>query len=103
LKAISSKDWGKQKETILATYNAITRSQIEYGCSIWGPAISDTNMSKLQKIQNTPYASLPDATKAPTLNTSMTKQRLFPSTNTSNYTPHSTDNELNTLPTRLTN
>jgi len=35
------------------TYNAITRSQIEYGCSIWGPAISKTNMSKLQKIQNT--------------------------------------------------
>jgi hypothetical protein len=52
LKAISSKDWGKQKETLITTYKAITRPHLEYGCTIWGPVVSNTNMKKLQTVQN---------------------------------------------------
>ena len=53
LKALTSTKWGKDKETILATYKTITRSQIEYASTVWSPIISDTQMSKLQTIQNT--------------------------------------------------
>jgi hypothetical protein len=53
IKALSSKEWGKQKETILTTYNAITKPHLEYACTIWGPIASNTNISKLQTIQNT--------------------------------------------------
>jgi hypothetical protein len=52
LKSLSGKTWGKSKETILATYNAITKSQLEYGCSVWGPTLKQSNMDKLSKIQN---------------------------------------------------
>jgi hypothetical protein len=53
IKAIASKDWGKQKETLVTSFNAITKSQLEYGCTVWGPSLAPTNMNELQKIQNT--------------------------------------------------
>ena len=52
LKAISGTQWGKQKETIIHTYKAITRPILEYASTIWSPIISDTNIQKLQAIQN---------------------------------------------------
>jgi len=53
LKSLTSTTWGKQKETLVATYNAITRPILEYGSTVWSPIIADTNMQKLQTIQNT--------------------------------------------------
>ncbi len=44
---------GKQKETLLSTYKTIIRPVIEYANTIWSPIISDTNLQKLQTIQNT--------------------------------------------------
>ena len=52
LKAISGKEWGKSNETILTTYNAITKSHLEYACTVWGPNVAQTNLSKLDTIQN---------------------------------------------------
>jgi hypothetical protein len=52
LKALSGSDWGQQKETLLATYNGIGRSVLNYGCPIWAPNLSKTNMNKLQVAQN---------------------------------------------------
>ena len=52
LKALTSTKWGKQKETILQTYKAITRPILEYANTIWGPIISQTNINKVQIIQN---------------------------------------------------
>ena len=52
LKALSSTTWGKQKETIIATYKAITRPILEYVSTIWSPLASDTNINKLQITQN---------------------------------------------------
>lgn len=53
LKALTTTKWGKQKETLVATYKAITRPQIEYASTIWSPIVSETNMNKLQVTQNT--------------------------------------------------
>lgn len=52
LKAISSKEWGKHKETIVATYKTILRPHLEYASTIWAPILSETNLKKLQTLQN---------------------------------------------------
>jgi RNA polymerase subunit RPABC4/transcription elongation factor Spt4 len=52
LKALTSTTWGKQKETLLATYKTIVLPVIEYASTIWYPVMSDTNVQKLQAIQN---------------------------------------------------
>ena len=52
LQALTSTSWGKQKETIISTYKAITRPILEYASSIWSPTISQTNITRLQTIQN---------------------------------------------------
>ena len=52
LKALTSTKWGKDKETIVATYKAITRPQLEYASTVWSPIVSNTQMNKLQVIQN---------------------------------------------------
>ena len=52
LKALTSTGWGKQKETLVSTYNAITRPKLEYANSIWSPILASTNLQKLQVIQN---------------------------------------------------
>ena len=43
LKVLNSTKWGKHKETILATYKAITRPVLEYASTIWSPNASETN------------------------------------------------------------
>ena len=55
LKALTSITWGKQNETILATYKAITRLILDYVSTIWSPIASDTNINKLQITQNTAH------------------------------------------------
>src|SRR5437867_6648100 len=52
LKALTSTSWGKQKETLLATYKTITLPVIEYASTVWSPTISDSNLQKLQITQN---------------------------------------------------
>src|SRR6185436_14304130 len=53
LKALTTKKWGKDKETIVTTYKAITRPQLEYASTVWSPIVLTTNMSELQTLQNT--------------------------------------------------
>ena len=43
---------GETKETIVATYKAITRPILEYASTIWSPIASTTGITKLQTIQN---------------------------------------------------
>jgi hypothetical protein len=52
LKALTGTDWGKDKETISATYKAITRPQLEYASTIWSPVASKSSKNKLQVVQN---------------------------------------------------
>ena len=52
LKALSGSDWGKEKEVIVNTYKAISRSQLNYCCHIWTPSLSHTSWKNLQVAQN---------------------------------------------------
>ena len=44
--------WGKQKETLMATYKAVMRPALEYASSVWSPIASSTSINKLQVMQN---------------------------------------------------
>ena len=63
IKALTSTKWGKQKETLVTTYKTITRPIIEYGSTIWAPIASDTNVKKLQTIQNSALCTATGCTK----------------------------------------
>src|SRR6476469_5762762 len=41
VKALTSTTWGKQKETLVATFKTINRPVIEYRNTLWPPIISD--------------------------------------------------------------
>ena len=48
IKALTCTTWGKQKETLVATYKAVMRPTLEYALSIWSPMASPTSINKLQ-------------------------------------------------------
>ena len=52
IKALTATGWGKQKETLMATYNAVMRPALEYASSIWSPLSSSTSIYKQQVMQN---------------------------------------------------
>ena len=51
VKAVASKRWGANYETLRAFYFAFVRAKILYAAEVWGEAC-DTNLEKLEKIQN---------------------------------------------------
>ena len=50
--ALTATGWGKQKETVMATYKAVMRSALESDFSIWLPLSSSTSINKLQFMQH---------------------------------------------------
>ena len=52
IKTLTVTGWGKQKETLLATYKAVMRPALQYASSIWSPLASSTSINKLQVMQN---------------------------------------------------
>ena len=52
IKALTATVWGKQKETLMATYQAVMRPALEYASSIWSPLASSKSINKLQVMQN---------------------------------------------------
>ena len=52
MKALAGTTWGQDNETLIITYKSIGRSVLSYGSPIWSPLISETNWSKLQRVQN---------------------------------------------------
>ena len=66
IKAHTATAWGKQKETLMATYKAVMRPALEYASS-WSPLASSTSINKRQVMQN---AALRTATGC-TLNTNI--------------------------------
>ena len=52
VKALSGTDWGQQKEVLCNTYKQYTRPIIEYASPAWAPIVINTNLTKLQRIQN---------------------------------------------------
>ena len=51
-KALTATGWGKQKETLMATYKAVMIPALEYASSVWSPIASSTSINKLQVMQN---------------------------------------------------
>ena len=60
IKSLTATGWGKQKETLMATYKAVMRPALEYAYSVWSPIASLTSINKLQVMQN---AALRTATR----------------------------------------
>ena len=52
IKALTATGWGKQKETLMATYKAVMRPALEYASSVWSPIAFSTSINKLQVMQN---------------------------------------------------
>ena len=63
IKALTATGWGKQKETLMATYKAVMRPALEYASSIWSPLASSTCINKLQVIQNTTFRTATGCTQ----------------------------------------
>ena len=52
IKPLTATGWGKQRETLMATYNAVMRPALEYAYSIWSPLASSNSINKRQVMQN---------------------------------------------------
>ena len=52
LKALSGTTWGKDKETLLETYKATSKSIMSYCAPIYSPNLKDSNWTNLQAAQN---------------------------------------------------
>ena len=96
IKALTATGWGKQKETLMATYKAVMRPALEYASSVWSPIASSTSINKLQVMQN---AALRTATGC-TQDTNIQHLHdetltLPPYTSTYSSTPHNTNRKHN--------
>ena len=63
IKALTATGWGKQKETLMATYKAVMRPALEYDTSVWSPLASSTSINKLQVMQNAALRSATGCTQ----------------------------------------
>ena len=61
LKALAGSSWGKDKETLLMTYNALGKSIANCAAPVWSTNTSDLSFKKIQTAQN---AALRTATGA---------------------------------------
>ena len=52
IKSLTATGWGKQKETLMATYKAVMIPALECASFIWSPLASSTSINKLQVLQN---------------------------------------------------
>ena len=78
LKALTSTKWGEQKELIVSTSKAITRSILEYANTIWSPIISKPTSRNCKPFKKQLCELLLAAHKIQTLKTYMIKPRSFP-------------------------
>lgn len=58
LKCMSTKEWGNSMETQRKLYLQYVRSVLDYASSSWSTWISDTNMQRLQRVQNQALRSI---------------------------------------------
>ena len=94
-KALTATGWGKQKETLMATYKAVMRPALEYAYYIWSPLASSTSINKLQVMQNAVLRIATGFTQDKTYNICMTKHSHFPYTSTYSCMSHNTNRKHN--------
>ena len=93
IKALTATGWGKQKETLMATYKAVMRPALEYASSVWSSIASSTSINKLQVIQNAALRTATGCTQD--TNICMMKHSHSPYTSTYSSTPHNTNRKHN--------
>ena len=93
IQALTATGWGKQKETLMATYKAVMRPALEYAASVWLPLASSTSINKLKVMQNAALRTAAECTQ--TYNICMTKHSHFLYTSTYSSTPHNTNRKHN--------
>jgi len=59
---------GKQTESLTTTCKTLIRPIMEHANTIWAPIVSDSNLNKLQKIQNTSLRIASGCTKDTNIN-----------------------------------
>ena len=52
IKSLTVTGWGKQKDTLMATYKTVMIPALEYTSSIWSPLASSTSINKPKVMQN---------------------------------------------------
>ena len=52
LSKLSYSDWGTDKFQLFRVYQAVVRSRLDYSASAWQPWLSETQMEKLESVQN---------------------------------------------------
>ena len=52
MRALACSTWGCSPATLRTLYSGYVRSVLEYGAEVWGCLISDTNVKKLEVLQN---------------------------------------------------
>ena len=57
-------DWGSDKFQLLRIYQAVVRARMGYSASAWQPWLSDTQMNKLETIQNKGLRSITGQTRS---------------------------------------
>ena len=80
IKALPATGWGKQKETLMATYKAVMRRALEYASSIWSLFASSNSINKLLVMQNAALRTATGCTQ---------------DTSTYSSTPHNTNRKHN--------
>ena len=63
IKALTATGWCKQKETLMASYKAVTRLALEYASSVWSPLASSTSITKLPVMQNAAFITATGCTQ----------------------------------------
>ena len=52
IQSLTATGWGKQKDTLMATYKVVMLPAMEYASSIWSPHAYSTSINKLEVMQN---------------------------------------------------
>ena len=95
IKALTATGWGKQKETLMATYKAVMRPALEYASSICSPLASSTSINKLQVMQNAALRTGIGCTQDTNRQHLHDENSHFPYTSTCSPTPHNTNRKQN--------
>ena len=93
IKSLTASGWGKQKETLMATYKAVMRPALEYASSVWSPITSSTCINKLQVMQNAALRTA--AGCAQDTNIQLLHDKTLTYTSTYSSTPHNTNRKHN--------
>ena len=95
IKALTATGWGKQKETLMATYKAVMGPALEYTCSVWSPIASSTSKTNCKSCRTQHWELPQDAHKTQTYNICMTKHSHSPYTSTYSSMFHNTNRKHN--------